>query len=149
MAACCKASAWSSSGSDRRESRGVGRRAAILGVNLRAVYYSIRSRECPSAHVGRRVEILVRTTCWCGRVFYGGRPDKVYCSQTCRGQAREARRDRARDRAPRPCDACGDQFTPPLSDGRFCSSACRQPAYRLCRRMHEHKLDSGASSAGP
>jgi hypothetical protein len=28
------------------------------------------------------------------------------------------------------CEACGEAFTPTRSDGRYCSSPCRQKAYR-------------------
>jgi hypothetical protein len=40
---------------------------------------------------------------------------------------RDLRRERRADRA---CDSCGETFTPPRSDGRYCSPACRQRAYR-------------------
>ncbi len=33
-------------------------------------------------------------------------------------------------RADRSCESCGISFTPGRSDGRFCSRACRQKAYR-------------------
>jgi hypothetical protein len=33
-------------------------------------------------------------------------------------------------RQERSCDVCGKTFTPPRCDGRYCSSACRQSAYR-------------------
>lgn len=56
-----------------------------------------------------------------------------YCSDACVASARNERRDRTHDRVPRPCDTCGDTFTPPRSDGRYCSAACRQKAYRARR----------------
>ena len=31
------------------------------------------------------------------------------------------------------CDVCGKAFTAPRSDTKFCSSACKQKAYRLRR----------------
>ena len=65
----------------------------------------------------------------CGRPFYGAMARR-YCTDECGELARRERRDRTRDRIARPCDACGDTFTPPRSDGRYCSSACRQKAYR-------------------
>jgi len=40
---------------------------------------------------------------------------------------RDLRRDRRADRA---CESCGETFTPPRSDGRYCSPACRQRSYR-------------------
>jgi hypothetical protein len=33
-------------------------------------------------------------------------------------------------RQERSCAVCGETFTPPRCDGRYCSSACRQRAYR-------------------
>jgi hypothetical protein len=42
-------------------------------------------------------------------------------------QWRELRRAR---RANKACPSCGETFTPPRSDGRYCSPACRQRAYR-------------------
>jgi hypothetical protein len=41
------------------------------------------------------------------------------------------RRLRAEQRPePEPCARCGESFTPPRSDARYCSPACRQAAYR-------------------
>jgi hypothetical protein len=37
---------------------------------------------------------------------------------------------RRQARADRTCESCGATFTPGRNDGRFCSSACRQAAYR-------------------
>jgi hypothetical protein len=55
-----------------------------------------------------------------GKVFY--------CSEGCAGGADAiARRV---EREARTCVVCGDEFTPGRSDGRYCSSACRQDAYR-------------------
>jgi hypothetical protein len=42
------------------------------------------------------------------------------------------------------CQACGESFTPTRSDGRYCSSPCRQKAYR--RRVSA--LD-GPKGSGP
>ena len=50
-------------------------------------------------------------------------------------EAREARRLR---RADRTCASCGETFTPPRSDGRYCAAACRQRAFRARRaRLRE------------
>jgi hypothetical protein len=47
------------------------------------------------------------------------------------------REHRAATRANRPCETCGDTFTPPRADGRYCSDACRQRAYRA--RHHKEQ----------
>ena len=43
------------------------------------------------------------------------------------------REQRAQARADRTCQTCGAVFTPARADGRFCSGACRQAAYRQRR----------------
>jgi hypothetical protein len=58
-----------------------------------------------------------RRAWWCGRCVDADNA----------AQARERRRRR---RADRPCDQCGVVFTPPRSDGRYCSPRCRQAAFR-------------------
>jgi hypothetical protein len=40
-------------------------------------------------------------------------------------------------RQERSCVVCGEAFTPPRRDGRYCSSACRQGAYRTRRTSIE------------
>lgn len=70
----------------------------------------------------------------CGREGYATRP-RLYCTPRCQATAtvgrleryREARRSVDRSRC---CATCGEQFTPPRSDGRYCSPVCRQKAYR-------------------
>ena len=48
-----------------------------------------------------------------------------------RTNAESMRRHRAEQRPePEPCARCGESFNAPRSDARFCSSACRQAAYR-------------------
>jgi hypothetical protein len=42
----------------------------------------------------------------------------------------KGRVQRGTDCGPRACETCGTTFTPTRSDGRYCSSACRQKAYR-------------------
>lgn len=65
----------------------------------------------------------------CSRLFVGVLV-RQWCSHECGERARAGRRDRTRDRHARPCDHCGDVFTPPRDDGRYCKPACRQKAYR-------------------
>jgi len=83
-----------------------------------------------------REELLFEATCEvCARLVKppryllrrgGGRV--YYCSEGCAGKADVlARRI---EPVTRDCETCGERFTPPRSDGRYCSSACRQKAYR-------------------
>lgn len=67
----------------------------------------------------------------CGRTVHYShtRWGRRYCTQRCR-QAETARFRIRSSRRVRPCEHCGDPFTPPRSDGRYCSPACRQRAYR-------------------
>jgi predicted nucleic acid-binding Zn ribbon protein len=68
--------------------------------------------------------------CRCGRPFLGAMVRR-YCSDECGERTRRERRDR---RGPVPavrqCGTCGTGFRPQRSDGRYCSPACRQRAYR-------------------
>lgn len=73
----------------------------------------------------------------CGRtVHQDGRwqYERCYfaCSRLCAERAwSQAYRDRHHaGRTPRACEVCEDTFTPPRSDGRYCSPSCRQKAYR-------------------
>jgi hypothetical protein len=54
------------------------------------------------------------------------------CSPSCERLARNAelRERRRSSRGERICEDCGGTFTPPRADGRYCSAACRQRAYR-------------------
>lgn len=64
-----------------------------------------------------------------------------YCYRCAADADNERQRDRRRQaRAGRPCDGCGQPFTPPRADGRYCSPACRQRAYR--RRQAAPRLGS-------
>ena len=67
----------------------------------------------------------------CGRAFWGGQ-HRRYCSAECGERERSRRRERSAVRivGSRSCETCRKTFTPPRSDGRYCSSACRQKAYR-------------------
>jgi hypothetical protein len=44
------------------------------------------------------------------------------------------RREHA-ERDPRPCECCGENFTPTRVDGIYCKDACRQKAYRQRKRL--------------
>lgn len=78
---------------------------------------------------GREQDEYMHRCRQCQRMFIGP-IQRRYCSYECGEATRAGRRDRTRDRTARPCDVCGDTFTPPRSDGRYCSGACRQRAYR-------------------
>jgi predicted nucleic acid-binding Zn ribbon protein len=72
---------------------------------------------------------------WCGRTaYYTDWVWRVVCSDYCRDRLRPSSQTRAAARIGRPCEVCGDPFTPPRSDGRYCSPACRQKAYRRRNR---------------
>jgi hypothetical protein len=60
----------------------------------------------------------------------------VFCSHRCRDlHGRMQVADRCHEaRANRPCATCAQPFTPPRSDGLYCSPACRQRAHRARRK---------------
>lgn len=85
-----------------------------------------------SRHTPPRCEVCGRegpVTHWRNR-FAG------YC-WACTAAAENAlrRERRAASRANRTCQCCGEVFTPTRSDGRYCSGACRQRAYRTRREQ--------------
>jgi len=53
---------------------------------------------------------------------------EVHCSPECTRAARNQRRRITPQQ--HECATCSKTFTPPRSDGRYCSPACRQRAYR-------------------
>jgi hypothetical protein len=61
-----------------------------------------------------------------------------YCCNRCRGRAynqlQKARRSAARHLT---CATCKTTFTPARADGRYCSPACRQRAYRQRRASED------------
>src|SRR5262249_8119318 len=63
-------------------------------------------------------------------------PKRAICSAKCRGalQARRAKQLRTLRRSERDCPCCRTKFTPKRVDGRYCSLACIQAAYRNNRR---------------
>lgn len=72
----------------------------------------------------------------CGRTVRLYRPGRGEaaaraCSKEClKVHHRAVRREAASKPQKRPCAVCEKPFTPPRSDGQYCSSACRQRAYR-------------------
>lgn len=63
----------------------------------------------------------------------------IACSDACRRGEHARRKAERRERHPRPCDVCGEHFTPTRADGRYCSSPCRQRAYRQRQREQEQE----------
>ena len=63
----------------------------------------------------------------CGVEYFPPRRQK-YCSPRCR--VLHFRNKRCLRKHDKSCDRCGERFTPPRSDARYCSSACRQAEYR-------------------
>jgi hypothetical protein len=60
---------------------------------------------------------------------------RTFCSDSCRQREASSRRAQARLRArQRACDGCGVTFVGTRADAHYCSSACRQRAYRLRRK---------------
>lgn len=72
----------------------------------------------------------------CGRPVHQEYNRRIYlytfCCSTCERAVRvaEARERRTDARDTRQCRTCGETFEPTRTDARFCSSACRQRAYR-------------------
>ena len=72
------------------------------------------------------------TCAGCGRgLRYRGRRPVSACSSHCAQRAR--RRFRKRLPLARHCTVCGESFQPTRTDARYCSSPCRQAAYRRRR----------------
>lgn len=80
---------------------------------------------------------LTRLSCEsCGRLYWSREAVGTTC---CRAHALAVRQQRRRvarrwKRAGHSCADCEATFTPPRSDAAYCSSACRQRAYRRRRR---------------
>jgi len=71
--------------------------------------------------------------CYCGKVFYTEIKSKKYCdNRICGEKALKIKRriQRYDNRVNTICQTCGKSFTPKRSDAIYCSSACRQKAYR-------------------
>jgi len=92
-----------------------------------ATHVNSRDRRCKGCKDERRDSHGERYP----RYAYHHGPWVDYC-QPCAVDAQNARQRelRAMIRANRKCEGCGATFTPGRADGRFCSGACRQAAYR-------------------
>jgi hypothetical protein len=73
----------------------------------------------------------------CARLVYRERPQRkdsryVTCSLDCRQAIHNAnyRKRHPQWRHQRKCRLCGKAFTPKRTDAKFCSTACKQAAYR-------------------
>jgi hypothetical protein len=57
---------------------------------------------------------------------------RTFCCRTCEATVRiaEQKQQRSDARGTRQCETCGETFEPTRADARFCSSPCRQRAYR-------------------
>lgn len=68
----------------------------------------------------------------CGRLFAQKGTPRKYCSDECgRAMLYDSRRKRRADNS---CALCGLELKPGRSDSCYCSSACRQAAYRARRK---------------
>ncbi len=90
--------------------------------------------------------VHLRQYCWvCRRKFLQVESFTGFCHTCCNACARKIhgrnRRERLARRRTRECEVCGETFTPPRSDAKTCSPACRQKAYRRRRAL---RIDAGA-----
>jgi hypothetical protein len=71
-------------------------------------------------------------TCgWCGRAFhYSGQGRRLYCTESCRRSASASRAGRLGGPTEAHCAVCGSHFMGRRADAVYCSSSCRQLAYR-------------------
>ena len=85
----------------------------------------------PCKGCGRTVHSILRVR-WSERACRYFLTKPVVCCEECGHQARLAkqRRKRTRARGTRDCPVCHETFEPTRTDAKFCSSACRQKAYR-------------------
>jgi hypothetical protein len=90
-------------------------------------YEPDRCKVCDSKRLTPHGDTYNMLYSWGGReVRWAG-----YCSRCASDAENERQRElRRQARANRPCATCGELFTPPRSDGRYCTPACRQRAYR-------------------
>jgi hypothetical protein len=78
----------------------------------------------------------------CNETSYRDRR-RITCSERCATKAlyAEYRHRRAEARGTRVCPICNETFEPPRADAKFCSSPCRQKAYR--RHVTDAEQDPG------
>lgn len=70
----------------------------------------------------------------CKKQFYTSNYRRVYCNWRCQYAAQidrnKQRRKTAKLNRKYVCQCCGESFMPTRVDARYCSSSCRQKAYR-------------------
>lgn len=108
-------------------------------ILLRKIPEPVTANESTTAHLNNRNAFVVRDAqCeGCGITRLGGwwvprrHRGHTLCFACQHQRDNRIQRERRRQaRAGKPCVACGQPFTPPRADGRYCSGACRQRAYR-------------------
>jgi hypothetical protein len=71
---------------------------------------------------------------WYATGHYAEPAVRVFCSDRCaRTKFNAERKAKRADREPTDCQACGERVDTRRRDSRYCTSACRQRAYRLRR----------------
>lgn len=99
-------------------------------VNNRGRYEDVPWSTWCARQMGRTWRDYQNWCAHCGRPFLGV-ATRRWCSEACGEAARAARRDRTRPPIPaRRCEMCGELIDATRGDAKFCSSACRQKAYR-------------------
>src|SRR5262249_44229130 len=115
----------------------VWRSPVFTGRGIFGGWCSTTAPQCESCKPKGRVFWNPQSCQQCGRPVHNGlnrrRYLRTFCSSFCRQQfaVREARERRRR--ATQVCPTCGEVFEPPRADAKFCSSRCRQRAYRRRR----------------
>jgi hypothetical protein len=111
------------------------RAAKVADRDAEAALYAQWGQELPPLELADVQLPTPRAACEvCGRpIAYGTwrRSRLDICSSDCWRERVNRRRRVARE--PRDCAACGRSFTPTRRDAAYCSSACRQNAYRRRR----------------
>jgi hypothetical protein len=69
---------------------------------------------------------------------------RIFCSEQCRRATFRAQARAKRESTPRKCECCPVTFIPARADARYCSSTCRQRAYRE-RAALLHALPAGGN----
>ena len=86
----------------------------------------------------------------CGRPvhqYQEHRRDRTVCCAACERVARltATKQRRSETRGTRKCDTCGETFEPTRTDALFCSSVCRQRAYRRRKTVTDDEIDTGCA----
>lgn len=77
-----------------------------------------------------------------------GRIVRTFCSDGCKRSAASIRaRENRPERASSRCGSCDREFTPSRADSLYCSSACRQRAYRDRKHLSVHLSEQDERAA--